>query len=84
MLDKLHRQHTPNPNYVKPKSSLDRSFGIVHFAGTVYYSSSGFLEKNRDTFSNDLFDLLATTTSPFLKELFKNEKAMVRNIGLLL
>lgn len=77
MLEKLHRQHTPNENYVKPKSSQVRAFGIVHFAGVVYYSASAFLEKNRDTFSNDLFDLLATTKSPFLRELFKNERAMV-------
>lgn len=77
MLDKLHRQHTTNVNYVKPKSSQVRAFGIVHFAGVVYYSAHAFLDKNRDTFSNDLFDLLATTSSPFLKGLFKNERAMV-------
>ena len=80
MLEKLHRQHTTNANYVKPKSSQVRAFGIVHFAGVVYYSASGFLEKNRDTFSNDLFDLLATTKSTFLRDLFKNERAMVSQI----
>lgn len=77
MLDKLHRQHTTNVNYVKPKSSQQRAFGIVHFAGVVYYSAQGFLEKNRDTFSNDLFDLLAISKCGFLKELFKNDRTMV-------
>lgn len=77
MLDKLHSQHTTNDHYIKPKSSQMRAFGVVHFAGVVYYSAKGFLEKNRDTFSNDLFDLLATTKSAHLRELFKNEKAMV-------
>ena len=80
MLDKLHRQHTSNNNYIKPKSSQTQAFGVVHFAGVVYYSAEGFLEKNRDTFSNDLFDLLATTKSPYLKELFKNERAMVSQL----
>lgn len=82
MLEKLHRQHTNNPNYVKPKSSQEHAFGVVHFAGIVYYSAGGFLEKNRDTFSNDLFDLLATTKSSFLRDLFKGEKAMVSVITL--
>ena len=78
MLDKLHKQHMKNPHYIKPKSSLEHSFGIVHFAGVVYYGAEGFLEKNRDTFSNDLFDLLATTKSAYLATLFKGERAMVR------
>ena len=77
MLDKLHKQHTKNSNYVKPKSSQVRAFGIVHFAGVVYYSAEGFLEKNRDTFSNDLFDLLATSKATFLTRLFKDDRAMV-------
>ena len=81
MLEKLHKQHSGNTNYIKPKSSQVRSFGIAHFAGIVYYDAEGFLEKNRDTFSNDLFDLLSTTKSPFLKELFKNERAMVSQFG---
>ncbi len=55
-----------------------RAFGIIHFAGTVFYSADGFLEKNRDTFSNDLFDLLGTTRNEYLKILFKGAKAMVK------
>ena len=80
MLDRLYKQHTGNANYIKPKSSQKQAFGVVHFAGVVFYSAQGFLEKNRDTFSNDLFDLLATTKSAYLRELFKNEKAMVSGI----
>ena len=80
MLDKLHKQHTSNRHYIKPKSSQVHAFGLVHFAGVVYYTADGFLEKNRDTFSNDLFDLLSTTTSPFLSGLFKGEKAMVGSV----
>lgn len=82
MLEKLHKQHTGSENYIKPKSSQVQAFGVVHFAGVVYYSAEGFLEKNRDTFSNDLFDLLATTKSAYLSGLFKNEKAMVSRLVL--
>ena len=84
MLEKLHKQHTANDNYIKPKSSQMKAFGIIHFAGTVFYSAEGFLEKNRDTFSNDLFDLLGTTRNEYLKSLFKGVKAMVStsNLGM--
>lgn len=78
MLQKLHKQHASNPLYIKPQAAIDTRFGIHHFAGDVYYESIGFLEKNRDTFSADLIDLLHTTKSPFLKEIFSGVKAMVR------
>ena len=94
MLQKLHKQHhkedhkqhhkehheqdTSKPLYIKPQAAVDTRFGIRHFAGDVYYESIGFLEKNRDTFSADLIDLLHTTKSPFLKEIFSGVKAMVR------
>lgn len=77
MLKKLHNQHHKHLHYLKPVSDQVHAFGIQHFAGTVYYNASGFLEKNRDTFSNDLFDLLNTSSSPFIKLLFSGEKAMV-------
>lgn len=77
MLKKLHTQHSKNPNYMKPKSETVHSFGIRHFAGNVWYSANGVLEKNRDTFSNDLFDLLHKSKSPFISTLFSGMKAMV-------
>ena len=84
MLQKLHNQHGTNPHYVMPKSSIVHEFGIVHFAGTVSYQAKGFLDKNRDTFSNDLFDLLSKSRSPFLLEIFKNDRTMVSHINWLI
>ena len=78
MLQKLHQQHVGNPLYIKPLGSIDTRFGIHHFAGGVYYESTGFLKKNRDTFSVDLNDLLHTTKSPFLQMFFSGIKATVR------
>lgn len=77
MLDKLNKQHAKHAHYIKPKSQAAQEFGIVHFAGDVYYAADGFLEKNRDTFSADLFDLLHLSKSKFLLELFTGERAMV-------
>ena len=78
MLKKLHKEHHKNPHYIKPNSEAQRAFGIHHFAGFVWYQAEDMLEKNRDTFSADLFDLLHMSKSPFLLSLFSGEKAMVK------
>jgi myosin-7 len=57
MLAKLHKTHGDNRNYLKPKSDINTSFGLNHFAGVVFYDTRGFLEKNRDTFSADLLQV---------------------------
>lgn len=55
MLNKLHQKHGGNKNYLKPKSDMNTSFGLNHFAGVVFYDTRAFLEKNRDTFRSTLF-----------------------------
>ena len=73
LLNKLHAQHGNNSNYLKPRSDLNASFGINHFAGIVFYETKGFLEKNRDTFSGDLIQLVQSSQNKFLRSLFKEE-----------
>lgn len=46
MLNKLHTTHGKQRHYLKPKSDLNRSFGINHFAGVVFYDSRGKLKFN--------------------------------------
>ena len=53
-------------------SPIPTSFVIVHYAGHVTYDAIGFLEKNRDTLSEDLLELLATSKMPFIFEIFPN------------
>ena len=43
MLSKLNQQHGTNKNYLKPKSDLNMSFGLNHFAGVVFYESKGIV-----------------------------------------
>ena len=57
LLNKLHQRHGNNRNYLKPKSDINTSFGLNHFAGVVFYDTRGFLDKNRDTFSPDLLQV---------------------------
>lgn len=72
-LEKLHKFHSLHRNYQKPKSSAIRAFGLVHFAGVVEYNVAGFLEKNRDTFSGDLMQLIQTSHNRFLTSLFMSD-----------
>jgi myosin-7 len=74
MLEKLHDNHGKTKDiYVQPKSSLQKKFGIIHFAGVVHYDSEGFLERNRDTFSQDLVNCIAESENEYLKKLFADQ-----------
>jgi len=73
MLSKLHKTHEGNKHYLKPKSEKTQTFGLNHFAGTVFYAVKGFLEKNRDSFSTDLKQLVHIASNKFLKNLFAEE-----------
>ncbi|KAM9249280.1 unconventional myosin-VIIb [Dugong dugon] len=73
MLQKLKSVHAHNKAFLQPKSIHDARFGIVHFAGEVYYKTEGFLEKNRDVLSTDILTLVHSSKNKFLKEIFKLE-----------
>jgi len=76
MLTKLHHQHGRNQNYLKPRSEMNMCFGLNHFAGVVFYDAKGFLEKNRDTFSQDLIQLIQVSKFKYLTSLFKDDFSM--------
>lgn len=70
LLEKLHVQHGSRSIYIKPKSAQSTLFGIRHYAGVVMYNPHGFLEKNRDSFSMDLADMICNSRNKFLQEIF--------------
>ncbi|XP_032429118.1 unconventional myosin-VIIb [Xiphophorus hellerii] len=80
MLQKLNQFHTKGEVYIPPKNNFETQFGIQHFAGVVYYDSKGFLEKNRDTLSSDLIQLVDTSTNKLLKQAFKAELTSNSNV----
>uniref|UniRef100_A0A182NTY9 Myosin motor domain-containing protein n=1 Tax=Anopheles dirus TaxID=7168 RepID=A0A182NTY9_9DIPT len=76
MLSKLHTTHGSKTAYVKPKYDKDPAFGVQHFAGVVFYRVDGFLEKNRDSFSPDLKELVTKSTNEFLVALFGTDDSL--------
>ncbi|KAM4875157.1 unconventional myosin-X [Thomomys bottae] len=71
LLEKLHNQHSNNHFYVKPRVAVN-NFGVKHYAGEVQYDVRGILEKNRDTFRDDLLNLLRESRFDFIYDLFEH------------
>ncbi|XP_028971418.2 unconventional myosin-X isoform X3 [Esox lucius] len=70
LLEKLHSRHATNQYYVKPRVT-DHQFGIKHYAGEVLYDVRGILEKNRDTFRDDILNMLKDSRHDFIYDLFE-------------
>ena len=72
LLNKYADGKHPNlqrPN-VKDVKDFLKNFGIVHYAGPVFYNVTNFLEKNKDQLHIDIVSLLRDSTSIFLKKMF--------------
>ncbi|PIO39046.1 hypothetical protein AB205_0204120, partial [Aquarana catesbeiana] len=63
-----------NPFYVKPRVAV-HNFGVKHYAGEVLYDVRGTLEKNRDTFRDDLHNLLRESRLDFIYDLFEHDQS---------
>lgn len=46
LLQKMNKIHSGNKIYVASKHRLETVFGIRHFAGVVYYDSTGTKKEN--------------------------------------
>ncbi|KAM9614023.1 unconventional myosin-VIIb [Morphnus guianensis] len=73
MLVKINSLHGKSKVYIPPKSVHDTKFGINHFAGVVFYESKDFLEKNRDTLSANVMQVVHSSKNKFLREIFQVE-----------
>ncbi|XP_016133906.1 unconventional myosin-VIIa-like [Sinocyclocheilus grahami] len=73
MLNKMNTEHNGNKLYMSFKGNHGMSFGVKHFAGTVYYDCEGFLEKNRDSLSMDILELVQKSSNKLLKLIFEKE-----------
>jgi myosin-1 len=65
-----------NVHYIPAKRlESTTSFSIKHYAGVVQYDVTDFIEKNRDTFWNDLLLLMQTSENPLLAKLFEDNRS---------
>ncbi|XP_063263865.1 unconventional myosin-VIIb [Prinia subflava] len=88
MLIKINSLHGKSKIYIPPKNVHDTKFGINHFAGVVFYESKDFLEKNRDTLSANVMQVVHSSKNRFLREIFQVEttppslgRGTIRHLG---
>ena len=58
-----------------------RCFWISHYAGIVEYHVDGFLEKNKDTVPDSLSEVVQSSTSSFISELFPKKVTEEKSSG---
>merc|ERR1711923_307967 len=71
--DKLKSQHLgKSPPFAKPQSKTDKNahFAIIHYAGTVSYNVTGWLEKNKDPVNDTVVDLMKKASNELLVHLW--------------
>merc|ERR1719458_1177228 len=81
-VQKVKVQHRDNRKLFEPKHcDLTRTFGILHYAGSVVYDSSQFLETNRDVISDDIISVFGREHCQFgfVSHLFGNELKSLTN-----
>ena len=72
--NKLYDQHLGKKScFLKPKASKSKAeahFSLVHYAGTVDYNISGWLEKNKDPLNETVAQLYQKAGLKLLGKLF--------------
>ncbi|XP_069942328.1 myosin heavy chain, muscle-like isoform X12 [Cherax quadricarinatus] len=73
--EKLKTNHLgKSPNFIKPKppkpGQIESHFAIVHYAGTVPYNLTGWLEKNKDPLNDTVVDQLKKASNSLAVEIF--------------
>ncbi|KAM9208921.1 LOW QUALITY PROTEIN: uncharacterized protein MYH16 [Dugong dugon] len=65
-------------NFLKPKGGKGHGahFELIHYAGTVDYNITGWLEKNKDPLNETVVGLFQKSTVVILALLFKEEEAL--------
>ena len=61
-----------SPNFVKASTKTDKNahFGIVHYAGTVSYNLTSWLEKNKDPMNDTVVEILKNGSNKLVKHVF--------------
>merc|ERR1719210_2568980 len=63
------------PNFCKPNPKMgdpDAHFGVVHYAATVSYNLTGWLEKNKDPLNDTIVEMMKNGGNAMMIECFKD------------
>ena len=74
-VEKMAQQFPKGHAYYEPKRLSRTEFVVKHYAGPVDYESTGFLEKNKDSMSQDLTDVMGSTEHEDMSLIFKQQSA---------
>jgi myosin-7 len=74
-LKKLQEQQGKNPVMIK-NIKFRNGFTVRHFAGEVPYTVDNFMDKNRDTLTEDLVDMLSSSGHKFLQQLYPKDESV--------
>ncbi|XP_077527338.1 myosin heavy chain isoform X31 [Haemaphysalis longicornis] len=79
--EKLKTNHLgKSPNFIKPKPAkpgqTEAHFAIVHYAGTVPYNLSGWLEKNKDPLNDCVVDQFKKGSNALLQAIFEDHPGL--------
>eukprot|EP00403_Amphidinium_massartii_P028590 CAMPEP_0178393170 /NCGR_PEP_ID=MMETSP0689_2-20121128/12050_1 /TAXON_ID=160604 /ORGANISM="Amphidinium massartii, Strain CS-259" /LENGTH=1441 /DNA_ID=CAMNT_0020013755 /DNA_START=60 /DNA_END=4385 /DNA_ORIENTATION=- len=71
-VSKLTTVHKADPAFAVPRIGAQKEvqFSIKHYAGVVMYTATGWLERNKDTLSEDVILLLRRSRNPLIASLF--------------
>merc|ERR1719392_452336 len=60
--------------FAKPQSKTDKNahFAVIHYAGTVSYNVTGWLEKNKDPVNDTVVDVLKRSSNALLVHLWRD------------
>ena len=72
--DPTTKRSQPSQYFSKPRFSQS-AFVVHHFAYNVAYDIEGFLDKNRDTVSDELLEVLTASQSDFFKQVLASHKS---------
>jgi len=74
-----------SPAFIKPKppkgNQVEGHFAICHYAGTVTYNLTGWLEKNKDPLNDTVVDLLKKGTNTLIVTVFEDHPGQTGDAG---
>lgn len=76
LVEKFHDQLRKQTGIYVEVRGASKKFAIIHYAGEVVYNADKFLEKNRDTLSDDILDTLQQSRLSLVADLFQSNRSV--------